>query len=54
MTKFMQTMDPRFFRRLTRAAERRGISVQELLRAIIIPDWLSTYRSRERRKTKRR
>ncbi len=39
MSKFMLSVGPENFRLLVNAAEQRGISVQELLRAVIIPDW---------------
>lgn len=40
MTKFMQTVDNEIFRKLTQIAKERGIIVQELIRAVIIPEWL--------------
>ena len=40
MTKFMQSLDPEIFKQLQEIAEKRGITIQELLRAVIIPDWL--------------
>ena len=36
----MQMIDPSVFAELEAIAEGRGISVQELIRAIIIPEWL--------------
>ena len=39
MTKFMMSLRDENYRVLTGAAIDRGISVQELLRAVIIPDW---------------
>jgi len=38
--KFMQTLSPTVYGFLREEARRRGISVQQLLRAIIIPEWL--------------
>jgi hypothetical protein len=38
--KFLQTLSPTVYGFLTEEARRRGISVQQLLRAIIIPEWL--------------
>jgi hypothetical protein len=40
MTKFMQMVDPSVYAELEAIAGERGISVQELIRAIIIPEWL--------------
>jgi hypothetical protein len=38
--KFMQTLSPTVYGFLREEARRRGISVQQLVRAIIIPEWL--------------
>jgi hypothetical protein len=38
--KFMQTLSPTVYSFLREEARRRGISVQQLVRAIIIPEWL--------------
>jgi len=46
MTKFMQMIDPLVFAELESVAEVKGISVQELIRAIIIPEWLKMQRNR--------
>jgi hypothetical protein len=40
LTKFMMSLRDENYRVLTGAATDRGISVQELLRAVIIPDWV--------------
>ena len=40
MSKLMLSVGLENFRLLENAAEQRGISVQELLRAVIIPDWV--------------
>ena len=40
MPKFMQTLDQEIYSRLQEIAKSRGITVQELIRAVIIPDWL--------------
>ena len=40
MPKFMQTLDNEIFNKLTEIAKEKGISVQELIRAVIIPEWL--------------
>jgi hypothetical protein len=38
--KYMQSLDNRVYSQLSRLAKQKGISVQQLIRAIIIPDWL--------------
>ena len=38
--KFMQTLDTDVYRQLNTLAKERGIPVQELLRAVILPDWM--------------
>jgi hypothetical protein len=35
----MQSLDQEILDKLTIIAKERGISVQELIRAVIIPDW---------------
>ena len=40
MAKFMQSLDDDIFKKLQRIADSRGITIQELIRAVIIPDWL--------------
>lgn len=37
---FLQSIDDSVYSKLEKAANRRGITVQELIRAAIIPDWL--------------
>ncbi len=39
--KFMQTLQPLAYKTLERIAKERGLTVQELIRAIVIPEWLS-------------
>jgi predicted DNA-binding ribbon-helix-helix protein len=36
----MQTLDEEIYNRLQEIASSRGITIQELIRAVIIPDWL--------------
>lgn len=38
--KFLQTLDESIHSRLEKLAKKRGITVQELIRAVIIPSWL--------------
>ena len=37
--KFMQTLDSKLYLELEKVARKRGITVQQLLRAVIVPDW---------------
>jgi len=41
MPKFIQTHNDTKYRDLEKVAKQRGITVQELIRAVILPDWLS-------------
>jgi len=47
-TKFMQMLDSQTYRVLQKEAHERGASIQELLRTVIIPDWLMEHRRREK------
>ncbi len=38
--KILQTIDDAIFARLEKLAKKRGVTVQELIRAVIIPAWL--------------
>ncbi len=38
--KFMQTLDKDLMKILERSAKKRGIVLQEYLRAVVIPEWL--------------
>ena len=40
MAKFMQTLDDEIHQKLTEIANDRGITIQELIRAVIVPEWL--------------
>ena len=42
MPKFMQTLDQEIFDKLEQIANDRGIKIQELIRAVIVPEWLKT------------
>jgi len=39
MPKFMQTLDSAIYKKLLKIAKERGTTVQELIRAVIIPEW---------------
>jgi hypothetical protein len=41
-TKFMQSLDPQVYAELRKIAKERGITMQELIRAVIVPDWMNT------------
>ena len=43
MAKFIQTVDDAIYRKLKVMAKERGITVQQLIRAIIIPDWVRVH-----------
>lgn len=47
MTKFMQTLEDEIYRQLNELADKRGITIQELIRAVIIPEWLTKQKSSE-------
>ena len=38
--KFMQTFEKSAYQKLERIANERGVTLQELMRAVIIPEWL--------------
>jgi len=40
LPKFMQTLDDLIYRELEKIAKRRGITIQELIRAVIVPEWI--------------
>jgi len=46
--KYMQTLHQNIFTELNRIAEQKGISIQELIRAVIVPDWIRTEERRTR------
>jgi predicted DNA-binding ribbon-helix-helix protein len=37
----MQTLNDNMFKELEKMAKQRGITVQELIRAVILPEWLT-------------
>ena len=48
--KFMQVLTKQEYDLLKRLAKRRHLSIQTLLRAIIIPDWLENEKSLQKAK----
>jgi len=40
--KFMQTLEKGVYIELKAMAKERGVTVQEFLRAVIVPDWMRT------------
>jgi len=44
----MQTLSQHIHAELTRIAGQKGISVQELIRAVIIPEWIHTQEKKTR------
>jgi len=40
MPRFMQTLETDILNKLAIIAKERGITVQELIRAVIIPEWM--------------
>lgn len=52
--KFMQVLDKTVLVQLRREARKRGVTVQEVIRTIIIPDWLVQERNRNRFKNGKR
>ena len=40
--KFMQTLEKEVYMELKAMAKERGVTVQEFLRAVIVPDWMRT------------
>jgi hypothetical protein len=44
-SKFMQSLDPAVFAELEKLARERGVSVQELVRAVVVPEWMRIHNS---------
>lgn len=43
--KFMQVFSETIYGELELIAKQKGVSIQELLRAVVVPDWLVKYRN---------
>ena len=52
--KFMQVLDRGIFLKLKEMAKSRGVTVQELIRVLVIPDWMRKSQEETRRTDKRR
>ena len=52
--KFMQVLDRAIFLRLKEVARARGVTVQELIRVLVIPDWMRRSEEDSRRGVSRR
>lgn len=48
MPKFMQSLSPETYARLEKIAKAKGINIQELIRAVIIPEWLDEPRKEKK------
>ncbi len=47
LPKFMQTLDDIIYRELEKVAKKRGITIQELIRAVIVPEWINGHNGSE-------
>src|SRR5437667_11387474 len=52
--KFMQVLDRGIFLKLKQLARNRGVTVQELTRVLVIPDWMRKSQEENRRTEDRR
>src|SRR5438132_12984025 len=52
--KFMQVLDRGIFLKLKQLARNRGVTVQELIRVLVIPDWMRKSQEENRRTEDRR
>jgi hypothetical protein len=52
--KFMQVLDRGIFLKLKELAKSRGVTVQELIRVLVIPDWMRKSLEENRRVEDRR
>ncbi len=52
--KFMQVLDRGIFLKLKALAKSRGVTVQELIRVLVIPDWMRKFQEEIRRTEDRR
>jgi hypothetical protein len=47
--KFMQVLDRSIFLRLKDLSRNRGVTVQELIRVLVIPDWMRRFEEESKR-----
>ncbi len=47
--KFMQVLDRTIFLRLKDLSRNRGVTVQELIRVLVIPDWMRRFEEESKR-----
>ena len=47
--KFMQVLDRSIFLHLKDVSKSRGVTVQELIRVLVIPDWMRRFEEESRR-----
>ena len=47
MPKFMQSLSKEIYEKLSKIAMKRGIKIQELIRSVIIPEWLEQKEKKE-------
>jgi hypothetical protein len=52
--KFMQVLDRGIFLKLKDLAKSRGVTVQELIRVLVIPDWMRKSQQEEARRVEDR
>ena len=52
--KFMQVLDRGIFFKLKDMAKSRGVTVQELIRVLVVPDWMRKSQEENRRTEDRR
>lgn len=45
----MQTLDDIIYRELDKVARKRGITIQELIRAVIVPEWVNGHNGNQNR-----
>lgn len=50
MPKFMQSLSEETHKKLGQIAKEKGINIQELIRAVIIPEWLEKQNEKKERK----
>ena len=47
----MQTLDDIIYKELEKVAKKRGISIQELIRAVIVPEWVNGHNGNTSKET---